>query len=125
MRCRRSGDSSEITWFKVLAILFSLLGGLQLLQMRRKPAIRFRDELLIESRLAAPGFVAGDKQDRSPLRIEGISDAPFAIGRAEAQLLHVGVIRGIVRIGMRAAPAEGRNQRAAWRRRARRPGPAR
>src|SRR5947207_15978106 len=101
MRCCRSGGSSEMTRFRLLAILSSLLGRLQLLQMRRKPTVRLCDELPVESRLAAPGFVAGDKQDRSPLRIEGISDAPFAIGRAEAQLLHVGVLRALERIGMR------------------------
>src|SRR5437016_5233569 len=89
MRCCRSGGSSEITWFRVLAILSSLLGRFQVLQVRGKPTVRFRDELLIEARLAAPGFVAGHKQDRSPLRIEGISDAPFAIGRSETQFLHV------------------------------------
>src|SRR6059058_5209886 len=53
-------------------MLCSLLRGFQPFQMRRKPAIRFRDELFIESLLACAGLVAGYKQDRSSIRVEGI-----------------------------------------------------
>src|SRR3984893_2549580 len=61
------------------------------------------DQPPIKSPLAASALVARDQQDRSPPRIEGKRDAPYAALGIEAQLLHIGVLRAIERIDPRSA----------------------
>ncbi len=53
--------------------------------------IRLADQFAVKPPFAAAGFIAGNEQDGLALWIEG--DAPFTIGRAETQLLHVCVVR--------------------------------
>ena len=57
------------------------------------------DHLAVESFFARLGFIAGNEQDRLPLRVEGESHPSFAIRRAEAQFLHVRVAGSVQGIG--------------------------
>ena len=63
--------------------------------------IRLPDQLTVEPVLADARFVAGNKQDRLALGIEGKGHPPFAICRAEAQLLHVCMARSGQRVSAR------------------------
>ena len=51
--------------------------------MRAKPVIGFSYESFIEPLLAAAGFVACNQENGLALRVEGESDAPLTVRRAE------------------------------------------
>ena len=69
--------------------------------MGGKPEIRLGDEPLVETLLAAAGFVAGREKDAASLRIKGEGGAPYSIRRLEPQLLHIGMLRALERVRMR------------------------
>src|SRR5947199_10771466 len=100
MRCCRSSGSSEMIWFRVRAILSSLLRRFQPFQMSGKPTIRLCDELSVEALLASAGLVAGHEQDRSSIGVEGKGGAPLAIRSLEPQFFHIGVLGALERIGI-------------------------
>jgi hypothetical protein len=64
-------------------------------------SICLADEPLIELGLADTGFVAGNEQDPTPLRVECKSYAPDTAIRPETKFLHVGEGRAIQRIYIR------------------------
>jgi hypothetical protein len=55
--------------------------------MAVETAVGLPDHLAVESFFARPRFVAGNEQDRLPLRVGGESRSPFAVCRAEAPFL--------------------------------------
>src|SRR5579872_805030 len=67
-----------------------------------EPAVRLRDQRLVEPPLAAAaGFVAGDRHDRLLPRVEGKRRPPFAVGSAKTKFLHIGVCGAFERIDAR------------------------
>ena len=66
-----------------------------------KPVVRPCDELFVEPRLAAAGFIAREKENGLTLRVEGKSHAPFAVRRTETQFLHIRVTGIVQRIDAR------------------------
>jgi len=58
------------------------------------------NELLVKPLLVPAGFVAGNEQNRLSAGIEGEGGAPLAIRGLESQLLHIGVLRSLERIGV-------------------------
>jgi hypothetical protein len=66
--------------------------------------ISFRDQLTIEPRLAAAGFITCNEKDSSPFRVEGERYTPDSTGGVKPQLLHVCVARAVERI--HARPSE-------------------
>ena len=63
-----------------------------------KTIIGLLDQFPVKAFFAGTRFIARHEQDRLTLRIESEGHSPFAIGRAETQLLHVRVARSIQRI---------------------------
>jgi hypothetical protein len=92
--------------FKGFAIHISSLlplASLQTLQVRVQAAIGQRNEPPVKHPLAGPALVSRHQQHRFPLRIERKCDAPNAIVRVEAQLLHVRVLRSLECVNPRAS----------------------
>ena len=56
-----------------------------------KTVIRLPNQLPVKASFANPRLISCHEQDRRALRIEREGHSPFALRRAEAQLLHVGV----------------------------------
>jgi hypothetical protein len=76
-----------------------------LLQLREAPVktlVRLADQLDVEAPLTLTGLVTGHEQDSPALRIEREGHPPNAVGRIEAQLLHVRLPRALQRIDARA-----------------------
>ena len=69
--------------------------------MRVKTLIRLADQLAVEPLFADARFVPRNEQDRLPLCVESKSNSPLAVGRAEAQFLHIRVARTVQRVNPR------------------------
>jgi len=70
-------------------------------QMLVEALVRPCDQAFVETLLRYAGFIAGDQQDRLPIRIESVGDSPYAPCRVEAQLLHIRMFRPRQRVGAR------------------------
>src|SRR5262245_24795054 len=66
--------------------------------------IRLPDQCAIEAFFAGARFISCHEQDGCALRIEREGHSPFALRRAEAQLLHVGVPGSVQ--GVHAGPTQ-------------------
>ena len=71
--------------------------------MSAETVIGLADQLAVEPSFAAARFVSCNQKDGVALRIEGKSDSPLTIGRAEPQFFHIRVIGAVQRIHAGAA----------------------